>query len=131
MVGCKIHTGRSFVILRIPECFRSHCHVLLLHARRNRTSNATISLVEKVFNTPSNGSICCCYGARISTSLLQSMQLSNCFRLVDWNARLHVLLFVQELLQWSLSEGELSLLILEFSIIKLNWIFYYFSWNHK
>lgn len=99
LVGRQVHARWSFVILRIPQRFRPHRYVLLLHARRNRTTNATVSLVEEVLDSSPNGSVRRRDGPRIPTSLLQSMQLPDCIRLVDRNARLHVLLLIQKLLQ--------------------------------
>lgn len=98
-MGRQIYARWPFIILWIPQRFRAHRYVLLLYARRNWTTNATISLVEEILDSSSNGPIRRRDGPCISTSFLQSMQLSNCIRLVDRNARLHVLLLIQKLLQ--------------------------------
>lgn len=106
LVGRQIHARRPLVILRLPQRLRSHRHVLLLYACRNRTTNAALSLVEEILDTSADGAIRCRDGSRIPASLLQSMQLSNFIRLVDRNACMYVLLLVQEFLQWSIPKGE-------------------------
>lgn len=107
MVGREIHTGRSLIVLRLRQHWSSHRHVHLLHAGRDGTTNAEISVVEKVLDRVSDGAVYRRHASRLPAADLESLQLSNRFRLVDWNARVHVLLLVQELFQSGLQKGEL------------------------
>jgi len=63
LVGCKIHARRSQHILWIPQHFRSHYYVHILHDGCNWTGNAKISLVEEILDNFTDGTIYWNHGA--------------------------------------------------------------------
>lgn len=106
LVGRQVHTRRALIVLRLCQHRRAHRHVHLLHARGDGSGDAEISLVEEVLDGLPDGSIHRRHAARFPAADLESLQLPDRFRLVDRNARLHVLLPVQKLLRPSLPKGE-------------------------
>lgn len=79
-------------------------------------------MVEKVFDGLPDGSVHRGHGSCLPAAHLESLPISYCLRLVDRNARLHVFLPLQELLQSSLQKGSLVFMNFRVSLTGLSFL---------
>jgi hypothetical protein len=80
---CEIYSRRTHFTIWSIKLICAHLDVLLLLPGSIRTSNAKIPLVEKIFDNYSDGSIHHCILPCATTCVLQSVQFSNVFNLLD------------------------------------------------
>uniref|UniRef100_A0A2M4C5W0 Putative secreted protein n=1 Tax=Anopheles marajoara TaxID=58244 RepID=A0A2M4C5W0_9DIPT len=99
LVGCKVYSRWSQLVLRSAEYLRAHHHVRVLHAGRDGTEGTEVPLVEEVSHRAADGSVHPRYGSRLPAADLERLQLSERVRLLHRCPCGHVLLPVLELLQ--------------------------------
>uniref|UniRef100_A0A8D8IEZ7 (northern house mosquito) hypothetical protein n=1 Tax=Culex pipiens TaxID=7175 RepID=A0A8D8IEZ7_CULPI len=97
VVRRQVHSRWPQHLLRTAQHLRPHRDVHVLPVLRPRTPVPEVPLVEEVPHLPADGPVCGNHGARVPAAL-HRLQLPEGVRLVDRNARRHVLLPVQRVL---------------------------------
>lgn len=105
LVGRKIHTRRSLVVLRFPQHLRAYIHVHLLHVGGDGSQSTKVFVVEEISHCLADDSIRFGNGALIPIILPQRLQLSNWFCILHWRTCGYVLFPLLGLLQTGLSQA--------------------------